>query len=173
MGTWHNADGLFLKFGTSETVRTKAGAYCMYGPECMIEVEVNLADLTATETIIADTVMVPDDALISKVVVITEVAAATGTAIDVGFIRADRTTELDYNGLLAAFPTDHMDLVGETYTFTQGHTIPASATGTGALIGEVMTLAGYISASRTDSTAFTAGRIRIQVYYLPKALASN
>ncbi len=98
----------------------------------------------------------------------TQTVGATGTAIDVGLIKTDRTTEIDYDGLLAAAPLGIMDLAGERTIFTAATTVPASATGTGALIGTTLTYTGHISASRTDSTAFTAGVVWMTVrYYMP------
>lgn len=172
MGTWKNADGLYLKLGTSEAVSTHAGGTyaATVGGVYVTEVDIVLASLTQTETILNDAVWIPANAHILWVDTITVVAAATGTAIDVGFIDQDRTTEIDYDGLLAAFPLGNMNLVGETVRFTQAHTVLAGVTGTGALIGEELTDTGYISASMTDATAFTAGKIRLQVGWMPKGL---
>ena len=174
MGTWNNADGLHVKFGTSEGVSGhNAGELNMLGPVHILELEVELSELTQTETILNDVVMLPDNCQVVWVRTTTEVAAVTGTAIDVGTIAKDRTTEVDYNGLLAAFPTGNMNTVGETVRFTAVHTELASVTGTGAQIGTIITQPCYISASMTDATAFTAGRILIEVAYRAAALAAN
>ena len=172
MGTWKNDDGLYIKYGTNEGTSThfageyednQAGALC-------IEVVIDLTALTATETILNDAVWVPANALITKVETFAIVGAATGTAIDVGLIDQDRSTEIDYNGLLAAAPTANMNSVGETSVYQVAVTIPTGLTGTGALVGTEVTNAGYISASRTDATAFTAGKIRLRVWYIPKGV---
>lgn len=174
MATWLNSDGLYIKSGTDSGVSSNPGGeYKTFGPSRMVEVEVDLADLTATETILNDTVIIPASAQVERVEVITEVAAATGTAIDVGLIKLDRSTEIDYDGLLAAFPTANMNAVGEHSAFFETHTQPASLTGTGAIVGQVTTFAGHISASRTDATAFTAGRVKIRVHFTPQALNTN
>lgn len=168
MGTWTNSDGLHIKMGVDEGFSAStAGEYKTYGPTRMVEIEVDLTELTATETILNDVVMLPAGAQIESVEVIAEVAAATGTAIDVGLIRLDRSTELDYDGILAAFATATMNVVGERTTLING-----TSTG-GALIGTVLAYAGYISASRTDATAFTAGRVKIRISYAPKATSTN
>lgn len=168
MGTWTNNDGLHIKYGTDEvTSAAPGGEMLVFGPERVVEVKIELADLTATETIMNDTVFIPDNAQIMWVETVAEVAAATGTAIDVGVIKFDRSTEGDYNGFLAAFETGDMDAVGETRRFYQTHTVPASITGTGALVGEIMTYPGYISASRTDATAFTAGQLLVRIAFRP------
>src|SRR5512146_2936657 len=118
---WLNNDDLYLKYGTAKATVQKAGEYHLDGPEHMIEIKLTLSELTQTETIQSDTVFFPKNARIDRVDVVTHTAAATGTAIDVGLIRSsDRTTEIDYNGLLAAFPTASMNADGETTKLTAG-----------------------------------------------------
>lgn len=158
--TWLNNDKLYLKFGTAKTTPQKAGEYHLDGPEHLIEVKLTLSELTQTETIQSDTVFFPKNARISRVEVVTHTAAATGTAIDVGLIQsADRTTEIDYNGILAAFPTASMNADGETNELTAGVTYA------GALVGATNSTVGHISASMTDSTSFTAGVIYLRIFY--------
>jgi hypothetical protein len=161
MGTWLNNDKLYRKFGTTQATPATAGEYRLDGPEHMIEIQLDLTTLTQTETIQSDTVFFPKNARITKVEVVTHTAAATGTAIDVGLIRStDRTTEIDYDGFLAAFPAGSMDAPGETTTLYEATTY------NGALIGTTTaTYSGHISASRTDATAFTAGVIYVRIFY--------
>lgn len=174
MSTWTNDDGLHIKFGTSEGVSThSAGEYNTLGPNRMVEVEIDLTELTQTEAILNDVVVLPAGAFIERVETIAEVAGATGTAIDVGLIRLDRSTELDYNGLLAASPIANFNADGEYACFKVGATEPTGLTGTGALIGTTLSNAGYISASMTDATAFTAGRVKVRVWFVPKATSVN
>jgi hypothetical protein len=156
--------GLYRKYGTEKTTGTIGGEYRTAGLLREIEFTVTLSTLTETETPLSDVVFFPK-MRVQEVEVITTTAAATGTAIDVGLIRTDRTTEIDYDGFLAAFPTAAMDLAGERTIFTAASTVPASATGTGALIGATTTNVGYVTASRTTATAFTAGVVRIKVRY--------
>lgn len=172
MGTWNNDDGLYIKYGTDEAVSTHPGGTFSdtYLGATVTEVVITLAELTQTETILNDVVWIPANAHILWVESVALVAAATGTAIDVGLIDQDRSTEVDYDGLLAAFPTAEMAQVGETRRFYETHTVPASMTGTGALVGQENTNAGYISASMTDATSFTAGKIRLRIAYIPKGL---
>lgn len=161
MGTWLNNDNLYRKFGTTQATPQTGGEYRLDGPEHMIEVKLTLADLTQTETIQSDTVFFPKNARISKVEVVTHTAAATGTAIDVGLIRAsDRSTEIDHDGFLAAFPTASMNVAGETTILYEATTY------NGDLIGTTNAdHVGHISASMTDATSFTAGVIYVRIYY--------
>jgi hypothetical protein len=172
MAGWKNSDGLYVKFGTEEGVSTHpAGTFKdTYLGATVTEVVISLASLTQTETILNDAVWIPNNAHILWVETVCLVVCETGTAIDVGLIDQDRSTEIDYNGFLAAFPTAEMAQVGETRRFYETHTIPTTMTGTGALIGQENTNTGYISASMTDATAFTAGKIRLRIAYIPKGI---
>lgn len=161
--SWLNPDNLYLKYGTEKTTSNVAGEYSTVGALREVEVKIDLTDLTATETILSDVQVIPTGARIKEVEVVTHTAAATGTAIDLGLIRAsDRSTEIDYNGFLAAFPTASMNAAGEKNIVDQAHTY------VGALIGTTTSNIGYISASRTDATAFTAGIIYVTIrFYVP------
>lgn len=168
MGTWHNSDGLYLEFGTTKTTANTAGEVRKTGNMHEVEVKITLAGLTQSEVVQSDTTFLPAGARIQEVELLTQTAGATGTAIDVGLIRTDRTTELDYNGLLAAAPLAVMDLAGERTIYTAATTVPASATGTGALIGTTLAYDGLITCSMTDATSFTAGVVKVFIrYYMP------
>lgn len=162
-------DNLYKKYGTDRATATTAGEYTNVGSMREVEITLTLANLTQTETIQADTTFLPAGVRIHEVEVITTTAAATGTAIDVGLIKSsDRSTEVDYDGLLAAAPIAIMNSAGERTIFTAITTVPASATGTGALIGTTLAYNSHISASMTDATSFTAGVVVIKIrYYKP------
>ena len=166
--SWFNSDGLLVKFGTEKTVANKGGEYRNYGKLRKVELTINLASLTQAEVIQSDQVFIPAGARIVKTTVLTTVAAATGTAIDVGLIKTDRATEIDYDGILAAFITASMNTVGELSVLQKDVTIPTGLAGTGALHSIPTTFVGYITASMTDATAFTAGQIVITIeYFMP------
>ena len=179
MGTWLNSDGLYVKLGTDQAQSESQGGWVsQYGPYAAYILNLILVDLTETETIQNDALVIPKDALIASVEVMTITAGATGTAIDVGLIANDRDTTSDINGsvaaadpngLLAAFPVAEMSEVGEYSKFWTQTAIPAAATGSGALIGTTMTVPTLITASRTDATAFTAGQLMIKIDVLPNA----
>lgn len=156
--------GLYRKYGTDKATTATGGEYRNDGLLREIEFKIDLTTLTETETPLDDNVFFPK-MRVQEVEVITTTAAATGVAIDVGLIQTNRTTEIDFNGFLAAFPTAQMDLAGERTIFTSATTVPASATGTGALIGTSTSTVGYVSASRTTATAFTAGVVLVKIRY--------
>lgn len=161
-----HADGVYQKYGTEKATANIGGEYRNYGDEREVEFTVTLSGLTETETPLSDQVFIPSGARIAGVEVLTTTAAATGTAIDVGLIREDRSTEIDYNGLLDAFTTAKMDAAGERNVYqTSGDVAGASA---GPLLGTSTSQVGYVTCSRTTATAFTAGVIRLKIrYYMP------
>lgn len=161
--------GLYRKYGTEKATANIGGEYENDGALREIELRIDLTALTETETILSDTTWLPKGADVIQVRTIAVTGAATGTAIDVGLIKADRTTEYDYNGLLAAAPTANMNTDGETSVYKQSVTIPTGLTGTGAVIGVPTTEVTYISASRTDTTAFTAGDIILTIQFFQKS----
>lgn len=162
MATWINDDGLPLVFGTDRAIPNEIGEYENDGLLREVELKINLADLTETETILTNNTVFPKSCIIQEIEILTTVAAATGAAIDFGLVRLDRSTEIDYNGLLAAFPTASMNAAGERVLIFLGETYA------GDLIGTALANPGYFTMSRTTSTAFTAGEIIIRVrYYRP------
>lgn len=182
MGTWLNSDGLYVKFGTDDAASEQQGGFvCQYGPYLKYILNLDLTTLTESETIQNDVLVIPKDALIVSVEALTVVAAATGAAIDVGLIANDRTTTTDLNagnansdpdGLLAAFTATEMSEAGEYLKFWDTTSVPvASAALGGALLGEILTVPTLITASRTTSTAFTAGRVMLAIEVLPNATA--
>ena len=158
---WFNNDKLNIKYGVEKTIPQKGGEYVTYGPERMVEIKLTLADLTESEVVQSDTIFFPKGVRVNKVEVITNTTAATGVAIDVGLIQQDRSTEVDYQGFLKAFPLASMSAAGETITLTPDN----GATGIGDLIGTTTANSGFITASRTTSTAFTTGVIYVRISY--------
>jgi len=166
--TWLNPDGLYIKYGVTKTTPNLAGEYRNNGKLREIELTISLSSLTEVEVVQSDQVFVPSGARLVEVEILTHTAAATGTAIDLGLVRTDRTTAIDADGLLIAFVTASMGTAGETSVIRRDVTIPTGLAGTGALLGTTTSNVGYITASRTDATAFTAGLITVRIrYYMP------
>ena len=152
--------GLYQKWGLEQTVTSNAGEYRNNSKEREIEFSLNLVTLTETETPVADNVFFPAGVKITEVEIFVETAAATGVAIDVGLQRTDRTTEIDYDGILAAFVTATMT-VGNKVVLRKGGTQAGAMVGSGVATANV----GHITASRTTATAFTTGLVKITVRY--------
>lgn len=166
MGTWLNGDGLYIKYGPTEVTSTVGGEFQVSGPLRLTEVEIpDITVLTATAgaTILADNVMLPVGARIESVQVLNKTAVTTGStsALNVGLIKQDRATQLDYDGLVAALDSAAFNVAGETVTLTPG------STGAGALIGTTLTDPGLFCAD-WDTAVFTAGAVYIRVrWYIP------
>lgn len=160
MPTYTDIGGLYQVSGLESAATQNGGEYRNSGKEREIEVTINLATLTETETVVADNIFMPAGMKITEVEVFVETAAATGTAIDVGFIRTDRTTEIDYDGVLAAFPTATMT-IGNKVVLRKGGTNVGAMVGSGVATANV----GHITCSRTTATAFTAGQVKVTIRY--------
>lgn len=161
MGTWMNNDGLYIKFGATEGAAGTSGAF-EDGVAGQTVVELNIGDLTDLGTAAAiqdDNVFIPAGYTVTKVELINTTAATSGgsAVLNVGLIRKDRSTELDYDGLIAAGALATFNALGETVTYTAG------STGAGALVGTVLVYPGYLTADY-DTAAFTAGAVKIRVY---------
>jgi hypothetical protein len=166
MGTWTNADGLYVKFGPTEVTVTTGGEFETDGPFRITEVEISdLTTITATAgaTILADNVMIPKGARIESVQIINKTAATSGgsAVLNVGLVKQDRTTEIDFDGLVAAQAITSHDAAGEQTTLTPG------STAAGALIGTTLADPGLFVADY-DTAAYTAGALYIRVrWYVP------
>ena len=161
---WSNADGLYIRFGTEEAEAGAGGEYRTDGPHRMIEVDIpalSAIGAVATPTILDDMVVVPKNAFIEKVEVLVETAAdsaADNATLNIGLVRTDRTTELDYDGLITAGAQTTIDANGDIVEYIQG------STAHGALIGTALAYNGYLTAGY-GTAAYTAGAIKVRVYF--------
>lgn len=157
-GNWLNADGLYQKYGTSKADVETAGEYKTFGSNRVIECVLDLTTLGTSPAIISDNLRFPITQQIELVEVFTETAATgTGAVLNVGLIKADRSTQLDYDGLVAGLPLTSVDTIGEKTTLNVGSTYA------GALIGTATTDVGAYLCADYDTAAFTAGKVRIRV----------
>lgn len=152
--------GLYQEWGLEQTTTQKGGEYRTNGKEREIELRIDLTTLTESETILDNNIFMPKGFKITEIEILVETAAATGVAIDLGFVKTDRSTEIDYDGLLAAFVTATMT-VGNKVVLRKGGTQAGVLVGNGVASSDV----GYFTCSRTTSTAFTAGVIKVTVRY--------
>lgn len=157
-------NNLYKLYGTDRATPATGGEYAITPTGLhTVEFKIDLTTQTETETILDNGVFIPAGVRIQEVEVITHTVAATGVAIDLGLIKAsDRATEVDYNGLLAAFPLASMDAAGEKTTLVSGSSF------VGALVGTDTAFISMVSASRTTATAFTTGLIYVKIrFYRP------
>lgn len=161
MGTWNNDDGLYIKFGTDEATATIGGNTVTADDYQMVSFDLDLTTLGATAAIVSDNIFIPANARVDKVEIITTTAAdSSGDSgvLNIGTIRKDRTTEIDYDGLVAAMVQGNIDAAGETQEVVIGHTY------VGADVGTTTAYAGYITADY-DTAAFTAGEVKVRIFY--------
>lgn len=159
MGTL-NADSLYLKYGTERATANKVGEYRTNASLREVEATIDLTTLTASPVIISDVTFFPLARFEEVVIVATTAATSSGSAtLDIGFQRTDRSTELDYNGLVAALAKTAYDAAGEKNTINVG------STGAGALLGTTTTNVGYLTANY-NTAAFTAGIIKVRIRFM-------
>jgi hypothetical protein len=158
---WTNSDGLYIKFGTEEATAATSGMYNKLDNEHEAEVVLTLTALgTSAARVGSETLVIPSGARITKVTVLNQTAATSGgsATLNVGLQRLDRSTELDYDGLLVTAPLADFNAAGETKEYIIG------VTGVGALVGTTTAYPGYITADY-DTAAFTAGVVRVKIFY--------
>jgi len=160
-GNWKDNDGLYRQYGTSKATNDTAGEYKNYG--AVREMEITIPDMTAitsSPSIVSNSYRFPSGMRLQEVQVITDtVCTGTGAVLNVGLIKDDRSTELDYNGLVAALPLTSLDAAGEQTTLKVGDSYA------GALLGTDTTDAASYLTMDYDTAAFTAGAIRVRVRY--------
>lgn len=157
---WTNADGLFVKFGAEEGAVGKVGSYeDTWGQLLAMTLHIDYTDIAASPAIMDYTTVLPAGSRVYKVEVLCETAATgTNAVLNVGLIQMDGSTELDYNGLIAAVPLTSIDAAGEQYDAI------LAATYAGALIGTTTSVDGFFTADY-DTAAFTAGKWVVTVWY--------
>ncbi len=161
MGTWMNDDGLYIVTGLEEAAVSKAGEFRNDGPYHVATVTLqDMTDLGTAAAIIDNNTFIPKNARIEKIELVTETAVTSSGSgvLNVGLQKRDRSTELDYDGLIAAAAVATFNAAGETLSITAG------GTAAGALLGTTLSESGYLTADY-DTADFTAGKVIIRVLY--------
>ena len=167
---WLNKDGLFIKYGTDQTIPEVAGEFALPGfPDRIVEFTIDLSTLsTSTASILSDNLIFPappsGQMVITKAELFVETAAASSGSgtLNVGLIQMDRATvPTNYDhAFINTETTAHMTL-GANITYTNGSsqagilfgTSPANATGP------------YYITAQAGTAVFQSGKIRVRVYY--------
>jgi hypothetical protein len=159
---WDNSDGLRIYFPDSDRT-TRGGSVISAGSNQTNAV----IDLTALPTvssgdqqIILENVVFPLGASIDKVeLIVRKETAGSSATLDVGLVKTDRSTEYDFNGLLAAANDFNAGTdVGKVFTFTNG------ATEAGTKLGIPLTEAAYLTANAATAD-FTAGIVELRIFW--------
>lgn len=164
----NNADGLRQRYGVNEVTVQRGGEYNRLadGRHC-VEVTLSLLALSTAataasgnEVIICDNVTIPNGAFIEELhVMVTKETTGSNANLDLGLVDQDRSTEIDFNGLLAA--ADAFNSGTDLGTWTQ---YVVGTTEAGALVGTQLTNTGLITAS-ADTADWTAGVLKIRIFY--------
>lgn len=166
VNAWFNSDKLYIKFGPDAGTATKAGSRTdpAEGSLNVIEFELTLTDLTSTQaTVLFDNIIVPAKAWVEKIETHTVVAATSSgsnATLNIGLVKeADRTTEIKFDGLIAAQTVANMNAVNKLATIT---TVGAGTGGN--QVGVAIASPGYIS-GYWGTEAFTAGKVKVRIFY--------
>lgn len=160
---WNNSDGLSVYF-PADAGKIEIGGEVQNSNKHTTRVNLNLLNLSTAataasgnEVILGDSV-IPAGAYIEKVtVLVTTETAGTNANLDLGFVKTDRSTELDFNGLLAAADAFNSGTdIGLLTEYVVG------TTEAGALIGTILAFDGILTAS-ADTADWTAGVLRIDI----------
>ena len=160
--SWYNNDGLQLFYGVDKTTTEAAGEYRTNGPLREIEVRIDLTSLaTGSQTILSNTVFFPK-MRVEEVTLEVQTAATSGgsATLDVGLISTDRSTEIDYDGFIAAEVLTAINTAGKKITYVNG------TSKAGALIGTTTATVGHLVA-KAGTAVFTAGVVYVRIKYRP------
>ena len=162
MGTMDVA-GLYQKFGLEQVVPMTGGEPHSYGDVREIDVKLTLVNTPSAAAVIpgTDNLNFPAGFVLEEVEVINEVAATSGgsATLNIGLMRMDRSTEIDFDGLLKVAPLADYDTVGERKTYIKG------VTGIGDLVGVTSgSNPGYLT-YHYGTAAFTAGVVTVRIRY--------
>lgn len=154
--------GTYVKIGTETAVPLTGGEYRTYGELREIELTLTLSQATAIGSpfIINDQVFMPKGVIIQEVEwYCTTVGAGSSSTLDLGFVATDRTTEIDFNGLLAAVAVATLTAGTKTVVVKGG-------TGAGAMLGSATptTTVGYFCMNY-NTAVFTGGVLKVRVRY--------
>lgn len=161
--TWLDNAGLFQVYGVDQATTQSGGEYNNLGGSREVEFKISLTALTTTTSTVvpgADNIFIPAGVQIEAVEIINDVAATSGgsATLNIGLVRTDRSTEIDFDGLAAAVALATFNAAGERNTLISG------STGAGALVGTTTANVGQLVAYY-GTAAFTAGQVTVRLRY--------
>tara|TARA_R110000803_G_scaffold117369_1_gene185917 strand:- start:217 stop:705 length:489 start_codon:yes stop_codon:yes gene_type:complete len=157
--SWTNSDGLYVRFGTEKAEVAAGGSFASNTGSTVLEIDLVFGDFLTAASVVDYNQTIPSGAFIEKIEIMTTTACVGSTCVvNVGLIRKDLTTELDYNGLIAALPITSFNAAGETVTVENGHAQ------VGALVGTATANAGIVTVD-WDTAAMTAGAVTMRIFY--------
>lgn len=176
-GSWLDNTGMFRQYGTSKAVPEVGGDFLAYGDTRILEVTINLANLTTSPLVQSYTSFFPasnTQLFVEQVVVDTEVgmvvaAGATGISVGTGFLTPGTLTNPPAVTAISntAF-TNGATFVNASFT-TPGQKVILTngSTGAGGYIGTTsadQTHKNYVTALAVGGT-YTTGLIKVRIFY--------
>lgn len=159
MSTWINADGLEVKFGTTQFEDAKGGAVLVDGEYNQVVIEVTGTEVPSADAPVAKYVQLPDGAYLHSAELIVSDAFTSGGAatLDLGIFSDDGDgtyTVVDADGIDAAIAVGTL-------------TADAKVESNGALIGTTLSGGGrnLVVSSGYNTAAFTAGEAKLIIKY--------
>jgi len=165
---------LYLKFGTTKTATSPWGDFVSFGSNRVIEGVVDLTQVTAGNTlIVSDVLFFPSLAagqlFIEEIQAVTEVAATGGTTFDFGLVQSDRAIIPAGYGtaFISAQAIAGVNALGKKIVYTTGVASAGGLIGTAPAVqtpvAPNLAVGYYLTVSAVGT--FTAGKIRLRVYY--------
>lgn len=174
MSTWFNSDDLLVKYGPNSFKSTsKGGSFATsVAGENIVELTIDLTGLADANAIMNDVVRIPASALVTKVEIVATTAATGANAVlDLGVVSAtDRSSDADDDYFTAAVAQTSIDVLGDVVTLTQG--VATHGVGIGAVVNATTYPHGVLVTAGYDTAAFTAGEVKVRIYYVPSGVVN-
>ena len=183
-GSWANADGLLLQFGTQKAAQEQGGDFLSYGERREVELRVDLTSLTTTPVLQSLTTFLPagTNVMVEEVDLYTDVSATGGTALSVGLgyiatsYTGTYTTVTQFGNVLSLPAVTSISstalvntlVVASISTAGTAVSLTGGANSVGSVIGTYSTNTtqpNYITAFCGSGTGFTAGQVRVRIKY--------
>jgi hypothetical protein len=164
MGTWLNADSLYIKTGVDEGAPHTGGEINVEGILRVQTFTLDLTKLSTTPIIMHDVSILDKGIRVEKVTLDVITAATTGTSatLNIGFISTDRTTAYPTGtpnqAIIAALAVASINTQGQVPDFSVG------TTGVGNRVGQTLGQNALLTAS-TGTGTYTAGLLQVRIFY--------
>lgn len=177
--TWTNSDGLVVGFGTHTEDNNVAAVVQSANGIVTVTAEytlLGLSDTFAAANVNPQDHRIPRGSVVTQCIVHTLVTpTGSGATLDLGLWGADIATEVVdvANGLVAAATVAELDIIGSAILCDGPYIVDsATAASTQYAVGAVAE-ANCVIAPSYETAAFTAGKVRVILSYLPPSGSSG
>lgn len=155
---WTNPDGLVVGFGQRDVADNIPAAVNAGGAKRQLVMEIvgaNLADTAEPTDFITGAFIPADSTIVAAYLTVTTAFAGTNAVLDIG----------TYDAAGDAIDDDGIDAAIAMATLSDNYYVACD----GGKIGTQVTVNNYIAATY-DTAAFTAGRAKLVIEYIPNAV---